>query len=159
MHGRNHARDSGGDHGVSTRSGAALVRAWFEIDVKRSTPSFFSGLFESEDFRVFNTLVSVGASANDGSGFIHDDSTNAGIGRSQTDASPGQVEGLAEEEFVIVAIRHVRLVTTESQRHRDKRRSNYYVVCPACSCTEVHFLCVSVVREPMQKVNPQNLSR
>ncbi len=97
-------------------AGTSLMGAGLEVDVQSGAASVFAGPFEGEDLGMLHAVVSVRACAGDGAGCVHDYCAHTRIGRSQTDSLPGQVERLAEEEFVSVAIWHSESFTTESQR-------------------------------------------
>ncbi len=64
-HGSDHATNPGGDQGVGTRGRAAVVRVWFEIDVKRAAAGLAAGLFEGAHFGVLHAIVGVNTRARD----------------------------------------------------------------------------------------------
>jgi len=78
LHSGYYLLDSGGNDGVGTRRGAALMRAGFESEVKRGPAGAVPGFFDGEDFGVFYAGPSVETAAYDGV-ITHDHSAYCGI--------------------------------------------------------------------------------
>src|SRR5271165_4252265 len=125
LHAGNHAAYSGGDYCIGARCSAALVRAGFQVDIESCPASFFSGLFEGNDFRMLNTLVGVAPTGDDCALRVHNNGTYARIGRSQADSFPSQIERLAEEPLVGVAGRSHGRNIVSPQKHREANRPLY----------------------------------
>ena len=68
-HTRHHATDACLDDCFGAGSGATGVAAGFEIDVERRATRIFSGVFESDNFRVAAAVVRVETFADDASIF------------------------------------------------------------------------------------------
>ena len=64
FHGADHAADSGCDHGVGTRAGAALMRAWLQIQVESSSPCRMACLLQRENLGVLHAVIGVRACSN-----------------------------------------------------------------------------------------------
>jgi hypothetical protein len=79
------------------------MRTRFQVDIESCAASFFSGLFDGKDFCMLQAVVRVAASADDCPLRVHKNSSDAWIGRGQSDTLPSQIEGSAEEEFVSIA--------------------------------------------------------
>src|SRR5579872_6089379 len=106
LHAGDNARDSGGDDCVCAGRRASLVGAGFQVDVQSCAASLFSGLLEGENFSMFKALVGVAARAHNCAVCIRNHGADAWIGRRQTDALPGEVQGLEKKEFVSVVLGH-----------------------------------------------------
>ena len=65
LHAGNDAADPGRDDGVGASSGAALMRARFEVDVKSCAAGLVAGLLQGQHFSVLDAGESVRAFADD----------------------------------------------------------------------------------------------
>jgi hypothetical protein len=82
------------------------VAARFEVDVQSATTGLFSCLLERENLGVLDAIITVGAGAGDSGICIHNDRTDAGIGRGQPNSVAGQVKRSAKKKFVSGGISH-----------------------------------------------------
>src|ERR1700742_367755 len=107
-HGRDHARNAGGDQRVSTWRRATLMAVWFKIEIDCAAARFFVSLLQREDFSVLDAVVSVEAVAGDLALAIDNDRANARTGRGERCALAGKVKRLAHVVFVLWGKIHFR---------------------------------------------------
>ena len=85
------------------------MRARLEVDVDGCATGALAGLFQGENFGMFEPVISVGAGADDFTRVGHNDGADVGIRRSQTNAAAGEFKRLAKKIFVGVAIWHASI--------------------------------------------------
>src|SRR5207253_10295897 len=82
------------------RRSATLMRTGLEIEVQDRAPSFVAALLESDDFRVFDSIIGVRAAPNYISSRIDDHSANVGVGRCQADSHACQLKSTAKKRLI-----------------------------------------------------------
>src|SRR5207245_3296632 len=64
-HAGHHSPDSGGNHRVRTRPGAALMRARLKVDVERGAVRLLSGLLDCQNLGMFHAFIGMEPLTND----------------------------------------------------------------------------------------------
>ena len=78
-----HTANAGRNYRFNAGTGAALVRAGFQIDVESSSASFFAGLLDGENLRMLEAVVLIIATSHDGAAGVKDDGSHQRIRRHQ----------------------------------------------------------------------------
>ena len=84
-----------GDHCVGAGTGAADMRAGFEIDIERRAARSLAGFFHRQHFCVLPLFVGVRAATDDLATSGHHHGADARIGRGQRHALSGELPALA----------------------------------------------------------------
>ena len=100
FHAADDARDSSGDDRVGAGSGASSVRAGLQIEVESVAARRRPRLLNGQYLGVLPVGIDVAAAADNAPALVHDHRAHHGIGRGQSQAALGQLDGLLEEQLV-----------------------------------------------------------
>src|ERR1700690_2084439 len=100
LHGADHARDSGADHGVRAGTCSPLMRARFKVEVERSATRARPRLLNRDYLRVLQAIVGVRARTDYTAPRLDDDRSHRRIWRYQANAGARQIVCLPHELFV-----------------------------------------------------------
>ena len=92
FHGADHAADSGRDHGIGARPGAALMRARLQIQVESSAARRIARLLQCENFGVLHAVIGVRGRANFAARRVHHNRAHRRIRRHQPNARSRQLQ-------------------------------------------------------------------
>src|SRR5664279_2096021 len=107
---RNHdLLNAGSNNGVGARPGSTYMRAWLQVQVKRSPVRPLASRLDRQYLCVLYSIVGVDAAAYDFAFWRNQHRANAGIRRSQGDTATGKLQRLLHKACFVRLRRHLQL--------------------------------------------------